>query len=84
MSANAWIALPTIVAIILGPILALAIQRKLDQDRETRVRKLRIFKTLMSFRATRLAPDFVQALNIIDVEFRADSERNVRDAWKEL
>ena len=32
MSANAWIALPTIVAIILGPILALAIQRKLDED----------------------------------------------------
>jgi len=76
----------TICAIFYGPIAALKIQRRLDEERETRSRKLQIFKTLMSNRATRVAPLYVQALNLIDVEFTADNpkEKAVRDAWKEL
>lgn len=74
----------TILAIVLGPIIALSLQRRLDQQRESRNRKLAIFKTLMSFRATRVAPAFVQALNLIDVEFTGTDEKRVRDAWKEL
>jgi hypothetical protein len=76
----------TIVAIIGGPIIALDIQRRLDRGREIRNRKLWIFKTLMSYRATALAPNFVQALNLIDVEFDANTEkeRSVRNAWKIL
>src|SRR5208337_4223304 len=66
-----------------GPIIALRIQRKLDEEREIRNRKLWIFKTLMSNRATRMAPIFVQALNLIDVEFTDPSEKPVRDAWRE-
>jgi len=84
MSAEVWIGIVTIVAIVLGPILALRIQRKLDEHREVRGRKLGIFKTLMSFRATRLSPAYVQALNLIDIEFTDPSEKPVRDAWKEL
>jgi hypothetical protein len=76
----------TIFAIFYGPIAALKIQRKLDGERETRNRKLAIFKTLMSNRATRLAPIYVQALNQIDIEFTSADEREkaVREAWKEL
>ena len=76
----------TIVAIVSGPIIALQIQRKLDHGREARNRKLWVFKTLMSFRATALAPTFVQALNLIDVEFDGnnDKETAVRNAWKVL
>jgi hypothetical protein len=76
----------TIVAIVSGPIIALQIQRKLDHDREARKRKVAVFKTLMSFRATALAPTFVQALNLIDVEFDGNSEKEkaVRSAWKIL
>jgi hypothetical protein len=76
----------TIGAIFLGPIHALKIQRELDEERETRSRKLNNYKTLMSNRATRLSPVYVQALNQIDVEFTANNanERAVRDAWKEL
>src|SRR5262249_39032346 len=43
-----------------------------------------VFKTLMSFRAAQLAPQFVQALNLIDVEFTSPKEKDVRDAWKVL
>lgn len=76
----------TILAIVLGPIIALQIQRRLDQSREARNRKMWIFKTLMSFRATALAPSFVQALNLIDVEFDGlnEKEKAVRKAWKVL
>lgn len=76
----------TIIAIVAGPVLALQVQRKLDLERESKNRKLRVFKTLMSFRATVLAPSFVQALNLIDVEFDADNtkEKAVRNAWKSL
>jgi hypothetical protein len=76
----------TIGAIYYGPIAALRIQRRLDDEREARGRKQQIFKTLMTYRATPLNANFVQALNLIDVEFIADNEdeRAVRDAWKEL
>lgn len=87
MTPEAWVALfvgiATIAAIIIGPIAALKIQRQLDGDRVRRDRKQWIFKTLMSNRATRIAPAFVQALNLIDVEFTDPSEKPVRDAWKE-
>jgi hypothetical protein len=76
----------TIVAIVAGPIIALQVQRKLDREREDLNRKLWVFKTLMSFRAMALAPSFVQALNLIDVEFNGDNEKEkaVRNAWKVL
>ncbi len=76
----------TIFAIYYGPIKALKIQRTLDEERDARSRKVSIFKTLMSYRVTRLAPAFVQALNLIDVEFTANNEKEkaVREAWKEL
>lgn len=76
----------TIFAIYYGPIQALKIQRNLDEEREARKRKVYVFKTLMSNRATRLSPNYVQALNLIDVEFTGanDKEKAVREAWKEL
>jgi len=76
----------TIFAIYYGPIKALKIQRALDAEREERNRKLQLFKTLVSYRVTRLAPAYVQALNLIDVEFTENNEKEkaVREWWKEL
>ena len=74
----------TVIAIVVAPIVALRVQRNADESREAKSRKLWIFKTLMSNRATRINPLFVQALNMIDIEFTARSEKDVRDAWKEL
>src|ERR1035437_9263 len=80
------IAIASIVAIVVGPIAALAIQRWADHRREMRKGKLWVFRTLMMYRATRLNLNFVQALNVIDVVFNADSqeEKEVRTAWKVL
>jgi hypothetical protein len=76
----------TIIAIIVGPIVALELQRRLDKGREAKNRKLWVFKTLMSYRATFLSPQFVQALNLIDVEFdgKNEQEKAVLTAWKVL
>ncbi len=82
--ATAVLSVLTICAMFYSPIVALRVQRGLDEAREKQGRKLWIFKTLMGNRATRLNANFVQALNMIDIEFTEPGEKGVRDSWKEL
>jgi hypothetical protein len=76
----------SIVAIISGPLIALALQRRVEDRREKRKLKLEVFRSLMMYRATPLSPSYVQALNQIDVVFHGDNglEKAVRDAWSTL
>lgn len=81
-----------ILAVIAGPILAVQAQKYIESIRESKNRKLRIFHTLMSTRATRLAQDHVAALNMIDIEFygktrfgkrhQSSGEKKITNAWK--
>jgi len=73
-----------IIAVLLGPIIAVQLTRYLDNKKEIRERKLWIFKTLMATRASTLSPHHVEALNRIDLEFdsKDKSERDVIEAWK--
>jgi hypothetical protein len=67
-----------------GPILALGAQRVLDRIREKKKRRMDIFLTLMTTRASPLAPNHIQALNSIDVIFKRGwpwRDRQIRDAW---
>lgn len=81
MDTTAWL---TILAIFLGPIVAVQLTRYLDEKREIRNRKLNIFKTLMATRAYTVSWNHVEALNRIDLEFskQKPNERKVLDAWK--
>jgi hypothetical protein len=74
----------TILAIILGPIIALWLQRLSERRRELRARKMTIFKELMATRALKISPRHVEALNAIEVEFASGrgSDKRVRDAWR--
>ncbi|MCX2796357.1 DUF6680 family protein [Microbulbifer thermotolerans] len=74
-----------ILAVFLGPIVAVRLTRYLDDRKEVRERKLWIFKTLMATRAYTVAPTHVEALNRIDLEFnpKKKHEKKVLDAWKE-
>jgi len=72
----------TIIAILLAPIVAVQVQKWLELFREDRARKLWIFKTLMATRAATVSPEHVQALNMIDLEFRGTRYRPVTAAWK--
>jgi hypothetical protein len=78
---EAWL---TIIAIIIGPLLAFEVQRERDNRRERRNRRLDIYRRLMMTLKVPLAPSHVDALNLIPLEFDAmkDDGRNVLDAWR--
>ena len=69
-------------AVVLGPILAVQIQKWLEQVRNKTERKLKIFKTLMTTRATRVSIEHVQSLNMIDIEFLGKEYKKVISAWR--
>jgi len=66
MELKDWI---TILAIIIGPILAVQAQKVLENSRIKKQRRLHLFHTLMSTRASRVSNAHVSALNMIDIEF---------------
>ena len=71
-------------AIVGGPFLGIWAHGKLDLGKQAYERKLDIFKTLMTTRATPLSTQHVEALNRIDIEFVGSKGKKVRDAWKVL
>jgi hypothetical protein len=77
-----------IAATIAGPVLAVQAQKFIERFSESRRRKLHIFYTLMSTRATRIANEHVQALNLIELEFnkgwyrKRSKEQAIIDAWR--
>jgi len=80
------IGIASVVAIMVSPLVALEVEKHLDDRRESYNRKLTIFKTLMMYRVTPLSPNFVQSLNLVDLEFNGNNEDEaaVRDKWKVL
>ena len=79
------LAAATIVAIIVGPIIALWIQRDSERRREQHNRKMVIFKELMATRATTLSHRHVDALNAIEVEFSkggGKGDKQVLNTWR--
>jgi hypothetical protein len=71
-----------IIALIIGPVAAVLIQRWRDHRNLKRERRMHIFRTLMKTRATPLSSQHVEALNMIDMEFY--KEKKVINAWKLL
>ncbi len=74
----------TIAAIILGPLLAFEVQRRRDNRRERRNRKLEIYRRLMMTLKASMAPSHVDAINSIQVEFHTDkkADKSVLAAWR--
>ena len=74
----------TILAILLGPIVALGLQRNSERRRDQGARKMTIFKELMATRAAKVNPRHVEALNAIEIEFSSGrgSDKKVADAWR--
>jgi hypothetical protein len=70
----------TIIAIIIGPLLAFQVQRWRDNRRERRNRKYEIYRRLVMSLKSPLSPSHVDAINGIQMEFRDEGE--VLDAWR--
>lgn len=71
-----------IFAVIAGPILAVQIQKYIEGKREAKERKIRVFKDLMSTRASTLAHQHVVAINLVGLEFQGKEFSKVVNAWK--
>ena len=80
MHSETWYALATLAAILLGPIIAVAVTRLLDGSREKEKRRLDVFRNLMQTRGVRLDPVHVAALNVVEIEFYKDKQ--VRAAFQ--
>lgn len=74
-----WIA--TVIAIILGPIVAVFITRSLDRKRAKTDRQYSVLSDLMRTRRARLDPAHVFALNLVELEFYGDAK--VRKSFRE-
>jgi len=79
MNISDWLA---ILAILAAPIVALQIQKYIEDRKEIKTRKMQIFRTLMATRATRLDAKHIEALNMIDIEFFEN--KKITEAWKLL
>ena len=79
LKTSEWI---MVAAVIVGPIFAVLTQLFWQRWRVKQDQKLWVFGTLMSLRAAALSPDYVRALNYIDVVFYKNQK--VRDRWKTL
>lgn len=73
-----------ILATLCGPVLAVQSQKWIERSRERRHAQKDIFYRLMATRATRLATDHVQALNMIDIEFGGHGRRSQSQAEREV
>ena len=72
----------SVLAIVVGPIVAVVITHRLQVKKGIRDDKMQIFKTLMTARIYPWTPAMVDSLNIIDIVFADD--KKVREAWKDL
>ena len=73
-----------ILAVFVGPIVAVQLTEWLRTSKELRERRDSIFRTLMSTRSATLAPAHIEALNLVDVLFHSKKpqDRKVVDSWK--
>lgn len=71
-----------VLAVIAGPILAVQAQRIVEERKQGRERKIRVFKDLMATRASLLAYQHVAALNLVGLEFQEKKYSKVLDNWK--
>jgi hypothetical protein len=81
MTRDVWMFLGTVLAIVLGPILAVQAQKWREDLRSKSERRREIFEVLMATRLARLSPEHVHALNRIDIEFR--KIKPVEEAWRD-
>lgn len=77
-----WDAAAIIIATFLGPVVAVQAQKYLEMMREEKNNQLAVFKSLMATRATPVSPQHVQALNSIDLEFKGEKFKKIREAWR--
>jgi hypothetical protein len=80
MRTKDWV---SVAAIVVGPLSAVLVTYFMDRWREAKQRRIWIFRTLLATRARKMRYEHVQALNLIDVDFKGWRRKfkTVRSAW---
>jgi hypothetical protein len=71
-----------VFATVMGPILAVQIQKLLDRRSERNRRQVEVFRALMASRMAPNSDQHVNALNAVPLEFHGQTE--IIDAWRDL
>jgi hypothetical protein len=73
-----------ILAILVGPIVAVCITERLRKNEDKRNRKVHIYRTLMATRTANLSFQHVEALNLVETEFSSGNKEDneVISTWK--
>jgi hypothetical protein len=73
-----------VIATLVSPFFAVQAQRWIEEAKEKKRRKMWIFETLMTTRASRTTPNHVMALNAIELTFKEGSKKegSVVNAWR--
>jgi hypothetical protein len=73
-----------IVAVFVGPIVAVQLTEYLRNRQEIHKRRVHIFRTLMATRRSNLAVAHIEALNLLELEFHSSDpqDKKVVDGWK--
>lgn len=73
-----------IIAVLLGPVLAVQVQKFIERRKEAQNRCLQLFRTLMATRGQPISPLHVEALNLIDIEFYSKKGKfsGILSAWR--
>lgn len=82
MQLNDWL---VVLATLLSPLIAIQVSELMKSRSQVRDEQFRVFKTLMSTRASILDPRHVECLNLIDVVFHTSTakEKEIRRLWKQ-
>lgn len=68
-------------AVLAGPVLAIQVQKFIESSKEAKERRVRVFKDLMTTRASTLAYQHVVAINMVGLEFQGKKYKKVVSAW---
>jgi len=73
-----------IVAVFIGPIVAVQLTELLRRRQDTQKRRVHVFRTLMATRRSNLAATHIEALNLLELEFHSShaQDKKVVDGWK--
>jgi hypothetical protein len=77
MNAYSWL---TLIAIVLGPVVAVAITLVTESVRRARERRIQIMRMLLATRHLPADPQYNMAINLIPAEF--NDQKEVMDEWR--
>lgn len=74
-----------VFATLIGPVVAVQVQKWIERSREKRNRQLVVFEALMATRATRMSVRHIDALNAIPIAFYGRGKRleKIRTEWND-